>query len=66
MSEYEASDKSGYFKFLDMKIYIIPLSEKYSKFFQKVKFEKANFFNEKVMSKIDKPLIAIIVSKKNE
>ena len=49
-----------------MKIYIIPLSEKYSKFFQKVKFEKVSFFNEKVMSKIDKPLISILVSKKNE
>ena len=49
-----------------MKIYIIPLSDKYSKFFQKVKFEKINFFNESIMNKIEKPMIAILVSKKNQ
>lgn len=48
-----------------MKIYIIPFSEKYSKFFQKVRLEKVNYFNETIMSKIEKPMIAILVSKKN-
>jgi len=59
------SDKSGFLQFNeDIKIYFFALNEKFQKFWKRAKPEPKFIINEEIMSRTNKIMCFVIISKR--
>lgn len=60
--EYDKSDRSGFIMLNEDKVYIFTLSQKYSKFYKKMKNE-IKIYNKELMNKVEKLIVYVIIRK---
>jgi hypothetical protein len=60
--EYDKSDRSGFIMLNEDKVYIFTLSQKYPKFYKKMKNE-IKIYNKEMMNRVEKLIVFVIIRK---